>query len=54
MNVSFAKEKHDLDEFKSKYMSEGEWDLIDVSAKYLLFIDNGKTIGKLEYIVSMN
>ncbi|XP_040182595.1 5-hydroxytryptamine receptor 3A-like [Rana temporaria] len=53
VNVELAKEKYELKQFKSKYMSDGEWDLINVSSSYKFIKEQQTTLGKIEYIVSM-
>lgn len=51
VTVELAKEKYE--QFKSKYMSDGEWDLINVSSSCKYIKEQQKTLGKIEYIVSM-
>ncbi|XP_077312053.1 5-hydroxytryptamine receptor 3A-like [Lithobates pipiens] len=53
VNVDLVEKKSELKQFKSKYMSDGEWDLINVSSSYKLIKDYRTTYGKIEYIIVM-
>ncbi|XP_073457232.1 5-hydroxytryptamine receptor 3A-like [Aquarana catesbeiana] len=51
VNLDLAEKKSEPKQFKSKYMSDGEWDLINVSSGYRTLKDRGTTYGFVEYII---
>ncbi|XP_072281390.1 5-hydroxytryptamine receptor 3A-like [Pyxicephalus adspersus] len=54
VNVSSLNTNNGLKQFKSSYMSDGEWDLVNVFSKYRLLSDHGIHFGEIEYTLLLN